>query len=102
MNTTRRGEHGLQRLGMTELALQFLALNVADVVLTCWLLGQGGVEANPLLSGACDWPAMKMAMASACALFVVLWNRPRIMRMLVIGMLCIVGWNLIMAGVALW
>lgn len=101
MTTTRRGEQG-QRLGMTELALLFLALNVADVVLTCWLLGHGGIEVNPILCGADGWPQTKLCMASACALFVVLWNRPRVMHMLVVGMAVVVGWNLAMTGVALW
>lgn len=90
------------RLGLHEFVVLFLALNLADVLLTCSLLGRGGTEVNPLLSGADDWAAMKMGMASACALFVVLWDRPRVMRALCIGMLGIVGWNLAMTGVALW
>jgi hypothetical protein len=87
---------------MAELALLFLALNLADVLLTCWLLGCGGVEANPLLCGRGDWPAMKMAMAAGCALFVVSWGRVAVMRGLVFGMLLVVMWNVAMAGVALW
>lgn len=90
------------RLGLHELVVLFLALNMADVLLTAWLLERGGMEANPLLSGADDWAAMKMGMAATCALFVVLWNRPRVMRALVVGMLCVVGWNLAMTGVTVW
>ena len=93
----------LHRLRLPELVVLFLALNLVDVLLTCWLLTQSGmVEANPLLSGRDSWASMKMGMAATCALFVVLWDRPRIMRALVVGMLGIVGWNLAMAGVALW
>ena len=90
------------QLSLHELSVAFLALNLVDVALTCWLLEHGGVEVNPILCGADGWPAMKLCMASTCALFVVLWNRPRVMRLLVIGMAVVVGWNLAMTGVALW
>lgn len=102
MGTGERRERGMSRLGMAELAVLFLALNLADVMLTCWLLGQGGVEVNPLLCRLSDWPSTKMALASGCCLFVVLWDRPRIMRGLVVGMLLVVAWNTAMAGAALW
>ena len=97
--TGLRRAKGLQRLDMTELAALFVALNLADLALTLWLLEHGGVEVNPLLSGVSDWPSTKMAFAFACAALVVLWNRPRVMRALVIGMTVVVLWNLAMAGV---
>jgi hypothetical protein len=100
MNRTRRG--GWHRLELHELAVLFLALNLADIVLTSLLLECGGVEVNPLLCGRTDWPSMKMAMATGSALFVMAWDRPRVMRVLVVGMLCVVGWNVAMTGVALW
>jgi hypothetical protein len=99
MNHRREGQ---TRPGMAELSLLFLALNLADVVLTAWLLCRGGIELNPLLACLADWPAVKMALAASAALFVVLWGRPQVLLGLVVGMSVVVAWNLAMAGVALW
>ena len=90
-----------ESFGIGRLTALFLALNVADVIITYWLLDHGGYEINPLLSEVSNCPATKMMLACIFALLVVLWNRPHVMLALVIGMACVVVWNVAMAGALL-
>jgi len=77
-------------------AWAFLVLNVADCLLTAFIIGRGGVEANPVVQG--DYGLWyKMAIA---VVVVVLVGRNRwMMKALVVGMTLIVAWGV---GMAAW
>ena len=73
----------------------FLGLNIADIALTSYLLGQGGTELNPLMHSD-YWILLKLGVV----LVVILLLRKRVwaMRGLVVGMSLVVGWNLLMTA----
>ncbi|MFC2000385.1 DUF5658 family protein [Chloroflexota bacterium] len=85
-------------LGITKrnwLILAFLFLNALDCLLTTILISRGGTEVNPIWSATTMWIPIKMAVAVGVAGILVLIQRDRITRYLNIGMICIIGWNLL-------
>lgn len=81
------------------LALCFVALNLADAVLSMELVRHGGIELNPLLAALDTWVVWKIVLATIAAVYVYIAGNKAIMRGLVGGMALIVGWNLAMAGI---
>jgi len=75
--------------------LAFLFLNAVDCVLTTILVGRGGVEVNPIWSATPMWIPIKMALAALVAFALLFIRRERIARYLTLGMVFIVGWNVL-------
>jgi len=81
--------------------LCFLALNIADSIMTWWLLSLGGTEGNwyQLLMGSVPiWAilALKMSIAVGIAILVYKYRR-RLFRFLNIGMSLVVAINIMPA-----
>lgn len=89
---------GFSLLGIEKrnwLILAFLFLNALDCLLTTILVSRGGVEVNPIWSATPVWIPVKMALAVMVASVLVLVRRDRLVRYFNIGMVFIVGWNLL-------
>ena len=84
--------------------LIWVALNVADALITWYSFGLGASEANPLLSsfqqaqGAGPMLLLKVALAALVGALVRRWGKRHVLRAMVWGMLIVVVYNLAVAG----
>ena len=84
-------------LARNRLTLVFVALNLADCLLTSVLLSHGMVEANPLWRYESLWLKMPLVVLLA----VYFRKRSTTMMILALGMALVVLWNLHLLGLSL-
>lgn len=82
------------------LAVGIFALNVADYLLTIWMLRLGGIEVNPLMAPIVDTPLLpilKIVGVGVVCVFAALVARSkfavRMMAFVVAYYVAVVGWN---------
>lgn len=86
---------------MSILFVLLIALNVADLVVTRYVLEQGGRELNPLLAALFKRmePVLAMLMVKIPFLLAVYFLMPQVpivvMQVLVVGYACLMLWNVV-------
>ena len=81
------------------LAVIFVAANLADILITAFVLQAGGTELNPVMGAVISggWPravALKVALPAVIALVLVRLRRRAMLAVLAVAFTLVAGWNI--------